>query len=47
MQQELDSSFKKNIDNGGWVLETPHSRPLFKSIFYNSRKNSGQALLQF
>ena len=28
-------------------MENPHSRPLFKSIFDNSRKNNGQALLQF
>ena len=31
----------------GWGLENPHCRPLFKCIFDNSRKTSGQALLQF
>ena len=34
--------------SGGWGLENhnPHRRPLFKSIFHNSRKNSGQELLE-
>ena len=40
-------TFLRLMPWAGWGLKNPHCGPLFSSIFHNSRKNNGQALLWF